>query len=284
MKKLLFLFVFLFSVSTITAQSNYVIGLKNDTLRGQIQEMNEESLVFITASGATKSIPYIAISKAVKDGQDYPLRDGKFSTFPFIESEKAGFASVVEVEGLSAVELFKQIKEVVSSNSREFSRQASGSTVTFTYALLGVREASTQVVDMMYKNDSHLKHADEDAQKLIVRVVNRYEGGGFGCVRLVWWEYDLVIKCKDSRFRMELSNYRYNHYSNANVANKIQFYGIRDGGNCRSSGNIENLLLCEYCLSEFDKMFGYLVEDSHLLLNNLTSAVTKQVGRKEADW
>jgi hypothetical protein len=269
---------------TSTAQSHYLIGLNNDTLRGRIDQFEKSAVTFTTVYGTTKSIPHTAFSKAVVDGQEYPIMNGKLARFPFISAERAGFVYVVEVEGKSAADLYKIADEAVNSNSREFSRQADGSSVASTYAILGVKQASTQVVDMMFKNDSPVKYADPASHKIIVRVVNRYEGGGFGCVRLVWWQYDLILKFKDGRYRMELTNYGYDHFGNANMANKMQFYGMQDSGDCSSSGKIESLLGCDRCHNEFSKMYDYLTADASRLMNTLSDIISKHTEGEGDDW
>lgn len=247
-------------------------------------EVDKKFIVFTTETNESKKIPHSAISKAVKSGLDYPVLNGRLSLFPFIDSDKAGLFEVIEAQGKSAAELYKVADEFMNSNAREFSRQAEGSSVATTYAILGVRSASTQVVDLMFKNDSPVKYSDANSQKLVVKIVNRYEGGGFGCVRLVWWEYDVILKFKDGRYRIELTNFSYSHFSNANSAMKVQFYGMQDGGDCSSSGNIENLLHCLNCINEFSQMYSYLIRDSREVMKLIREGIAKQAANKDDDW
>jgi hypothetical protein len=284
MKLLYTAFCFLLIATVCQAQQHCVIGLNNDTLKGLITLVEKKHIVFVTETNEIKKIPHSSISKAIKNGLDYPVLNGRLSSFPFIDSEKAGFVQVVEVEGRSEADLYKQADEVVNSNSREFSRQAEGSTVATTYALLGVRSASTQVVDLMHKNETPVKYSDPNSHKLVVRVVNRYEGGGFGCVRIVWWEYDLILKFKDGRYRMDLTNFSYNHFNNANNAVKTQFAGLEDGGDCKSSGNIESLLRCSGCYNELGQMYTYLIEDAWKVMKLVKDGIEKQATQKDDDW
>jgi hypothetical protein len=271
-------------VTDVAAQKHLIITEKGDTLAGRIMEVEKKYVVFTDESNETSKIPHSEIKKAIKSGLSYPVINGRLSLFPFVDSEKAGLYELVEVPGKSAAQLFQQALDVVNMSSREFSRQADGSTVAATYSLLGVKSANTQVVDLMFKNDIPLKYSDANSQTLIVKIVNRYEGGGFGCVRIVWWEYDLKLKFKDGRYKIEVVNFKYSHFSNANTAIKVQFYGMEDGSDCGSYGNIENLLRCQPCMNEFREMYSYLIGDSRILMQYIRKEIKKNALKKDDDW
>ena len=277
--------VFLITVvSAAFSQQHMIIGFNNDTLKGRIMEVEKRHVIFMMENNETKKIPHTSISKANKNGLDYPMLNGRLSLFPYINSEKAGLFEVVEAQGRSAAELYKQAYEVVNSNAVEFNRfgDVGNSDAAFS-TLMGVRSASTQVVDLMHQNDNPVKYSDPISQKLIVRVVNRYEGGQFGCVRLVWWEYDLILNFKDGRYRMELTNFSYNHYNNGSSVVRIQF-GSFDEIECKSSGNIESLLQCKSCIIEFSHMYSYLVADSWRVMKLVEDGIKKQSTKKDEDW
>jgi len=280
----------LLSVSTLICmmtlssfcQIHHVIGHKNDTLVGHVETANKKQLEFLTSDGRLLKIPYESISEVIKGNNHYPVRNGVLAKFPFIDSVKAGFAGVQQMPDWTTSELFDAATEYIGSNTRVFTRESDGSTVATTYSLTGVRQGPSHQVDGQYRNETPVKFSDKPASKIVVRVVNRYVGGGFGCVRLVWFEYDLILRFKDGRYKYELTNYQYDHYNLANYM-KQQFWTMEDGGDCSSSGQIENLLQCPYCQNEFEQMFTFLKNDSRSLIESVIKGISS-ASKVDEDW
>ena len=282
MKNYLILLLFLALEITSLAQNHILISTSSDTLRGKIEQTNKEYLVFVTDANEVKNIPFTALSLVIKNEKKYSVVNGVLARFPIIENEKAGLTEIVDITGISGSKLFNTANEFVNSNLREFNRQADGSAATFTLALLGLNDQASEGIDAKYKNELPVKYSDVNSQKIVVRVVNRYDAGAFGCVQLVWWEYDLILKFKNDKFRIDLTNYRYDQYHRGSNI-KMQFSGLKDEGNCGSSGNIEDLLLCGNCDLGISDMFSVLISDGEQLMKVIKDGVVKQVNQTD-DW
>jgi hypothetical protein len=264
------------------AQNHLLFGINGDTLTGRIEETAKNYVQFMTNEEVSKKIPNTAISGLFKWGYYFPMLDGVLAKFPVLPNNKAGISGIEEIEGRSADELYKGALEYINSNAREFSLQIGESTVTTTYQLLGVQKQASHNIDNQYKNVTPVKYSDSESKKIITRVVGRYEGGGFGCVRLVWFDFDLILQFKDGRYKYELSNYSYSHYNAATLL-KAPFMEMQDGGDCGSSGNLENLLRCNRCHNEFDKMYLELIRVSSNLATTVKEGLVNQNVEKE-DW
>ena len=283
MKKLCALVLILCSVSRVSlGQEIVLIGLSGDSLKGTLEDVNRTRVKIRTEDDQVKKIPFTDFKGMIKWGYYFPVNDGVLARFPVIENGKAGLTNVVESPGKSAKELYEAAVEFIHSNSNEFNRVVGESTVSSTYGLVGVRQQASVNVDAQYKNDEPLKYSDPDKRKLIARIVGRYEGGGFGCVRLVWFEFDLTLKFKDGRYKYELSNYQYDHYNAVNLM-KIPFMTMEDGGDCGSSGSVDDLLKCGNCQNEFDTMFYELLRQSNRLINAVKEGL-ELAGTEDDDW
>lgn len=283
MKKLLIITLVLCSFTSIgLGQQVVLIGVNGDSLRGALEDINRTTVKILTESNEIKKIPIAGISGMLKWGYYFPVIDGVLARFPVLEDGKAGLTGVVDVPGKNAKDLYQAAVEYIHSNSNEFNRVVGESTVSSTYGLLGVRQQASVNVDAQYKNDVPLKYSDQESGKVIARVVARYEGGGFGCVRLVWFEFDLILKFKDDKFKYELSNYQYDHY-NAVTLIKSPFMTMEDGGACGSSGSVDNLIKCGNCPNEFDTMFYELIKQSNRLAKALKEGLEKTASKKD-DW
>lgn len=284
MKKLLVLSFVMCSVTYAGfGQQVVLIGLNGDSLRGTLEHVNRTRVKILTEGNEVKKIPFTGFSGMLKWGYYFPVVDGVLARFPVLKNGKAGLTEVVEVPGKSAKDLYQAAVEYVHSNSNEFNRVVGESTVSSTYGLLGVKQQASVNVDAQYKNTEPLKYSDPESGKVIARVVARYEGGGFGCVRLVWFEFDVIMKFKDGRYKYELSNYQYNHY-NAVTLLKSPFMAMEDGGNCGSSGSVDDLLKCGNCPNEFDTMFHELLRQSHRVIKAIKEGLENASSEEDDDW
>ncbi len=58
---------------------------------------------------------------------------------------------------------------------------------------------------------------------------------------------------------------------------------MQDGGDCGSSGNMEDLLRCNRCSNEFDKMYLELLKKSSQLIKTVKEGLANQ-NIENGDW
>lgn len=140
---------------------------------------------------------------------------------------------------------------------------------------LGTPKKNSAQVDALYKNDSPLKLADKESLKIIAKIVNKYTGGTMGCIRVIYFEYDLIIKIKEGRYKYEITNFTYTHYNQA-TGKQSQIYGLKDDGPCKSKGDLNELISCDHCNGEFEKLYKYLTSDISKFLDDMKSNIDKK--------
>jgi hypothetical protein len=200
--------------------------------------------------------------------------NSKKVTFVYIDNfgEKADFKK-----------LFNASKEWFQSKVSTFNRSNSEKNVDGAAIFFGVKKGKSQTVDILYKVDSPLKYSDTSSKKMIGTGVIKYTGGNFGCVRVLYIEFDLNIYIKDSKSKLEITNLRYTHYNQVNFTS-VQMYGYDDSPPCNSKNTFEiGILGCDHCSSEKQKLYQFLIEDFDRLNTEYKTYVNQQLSAKD-DW
>ena len=89
-----------------------------------------------------------------------------------------------------------------------------------------------------------------------------------GCLRVLYIEYDIKVFVKNYKLKIGIMNLNYTHYNQVSMK-QSQIYGFNDSGACNSKNTIENLLKCDHCSGEFDKLYSFLTADMSKLTADL---------------
>jgi len=174
---------------------------------------------------------------------------------------KVVYREVIELDTTyKAEKIFSLAKEWLSTNTKNFNRSNSDKNFDFWTMVSGNVKSNSSKVDILYKNDQPLKYHDFNEKKVIGKGMLKYSETGRGCLHIFYFEYDIRVLIKDYKCKIEITNFTYTHYNSVTM-NQIQIYGLKDQGYCSSKGTIENLIKCEKCPNEFDKLYTYLTID-----------------------
>lgn len=174
---------------------------------------------------------------------------------------KVVYREVIELDTTyKAEKIFSLAKEWLSTNTKNFNRSNSDKNFDFWTMVSGNVKSNSSKVDILYKNDQPLKYHDFNEKKVIGKGMLKYSETGRGCLHIFYFEYDIRVLIKDFKCKIEITNFTYTHYNSVTM-NQIQIYGLKDQGYCSSKGTIENLIKCEKCPNEFDKLYTYLTID-----------------------
>ncbi len=171
------------------------------------------------------------------------------------------FRTVIQLDTTyKADRIFSIVKEWFSSNSKEFNRSNTDKNGAAADAFLGVKKANSTTLDQLYKNEQPLKLQDATEKKLIGKGVLKYTGTTFGCVRIMYVEYDIKVFVKDYKLKVEVANLNYAHYNQVTLK-PAQLGSWQDEGNCSSKGVMENLVKCDKCEDGLGEFYLYLKDD-----------------------
>lgn len=202
--------------------------------------------------------------------------------FPKNNDGEISFSEVVKTNNeLSGTEIYENFKEWISTKSSNFNRSNAEKNAQGSEVWLGTTKSNFQHIDALFDNEVPLKLSDKDSKKIIAKIVNKYTGGTMGCIRVVYLEYDLIVKIKDGRYKYEIENFVYTHYNQAS-GKQTQMYGWKDEGDCKSKGNLSELLLCTRCKKEFLKFYIYLKTDMTDLVEEMKKEIDKEAEKE--DW
>lgn len=174
---------------------------------------------------------------------------------------KVVYREIIELDTTyKADRIFGLVKEWFSTNTKNFNRSNSDKNFDFWTMVSGNVKSNSSKVDILYKNDQPLKYHDFNEKKVIGKGMLKYSETGRGCLHIFYFEYDIRVLIKDYKCKVEITNFTYTHYNSVTM-NQIQIYGLKDQGYCSSKGTIENLIKCERCPNEFDKLYTYMTID-----------------------
>jgi|GEM_PF-3139840 hypothetical protein len=190
-------------------------------------------------------------------------------------SKKVIYSGIVKVDSsINANTLYNIIKEWFASDVSKFYRTSSEKGSASNDAIWGTPKANMATIDLSFKNDQPLKLDDPGNKKLIGRVVCKYFGSSYGCVRLIYLTFDFKIQVKDGRYKYDVTNFDYTHY-NHYTATKIGFNVMSDKGPCKSTGPIEGLLQCDKCTSGLEKFYSFIDTEVKKLIFDVKGFVDK---------
>lgn len=196
--------------------------------------------------------------------------------FPKNDDGKIAYSSVIIVDSTkSGEELYKSAKEFFSTNLPNFQRSNSEKNFQGSNLWLGTTKKNAEQVDALYRNDTPITLSEKEDKKIISRIVNKYTGGTMGCLRILYFEYDVILNFKAGRYKYEATNFRYTHYNQATMK-QSQIYGMNDSGVCNSKNTLDNLLKCEKCKNEFRKMYEYIDSDTRKLLEEMNTFIKER--------
>lgn len=203
--------------------------------------------------------------------------------FPKNDAGKIAYSDIIVVDSAKSDEaLYKAAKEFFSTNLPNFQRSNSEKNFQGANLWLGSPKKNAEQVDVLYRNDTPVTLADKEDKKIIARVVNKYTGGTMGCLRVLYFEYDVILKFKYGRYKYEVTNFIYTHYNQATMK-QSQIYGMNDSGDCNSKNTLDNLLKCERCKNEFRKMCEYLDSDTRTFLEGMNTFI-KENKKDDDRW
>lgn len=184
---------------------------------------------------------------------------------------KVIYREIIELDTTyKADRIFGLVKEWFSTNTKNFNRSNSDKNVDFWTMVTGNMKSNSAKVDILYKNDQPLKYYDINEKKVIGKGMLKYSETGRVCLHIFYFEYDIRVLIKDYKCKIEITNFTYTHYNSVTM-NQVQIYGAKDQGYCSSKGTMENLIKCERCPNEFDKLYTYLTIDMTRLKMDLKS-------------
>ncbi|MFO8130417.1 MAG: DUF4468 domain-containing protein [Bacteroidales bacterium] len=196
--------------------------------------------------------------------------------FPKNDDGEISFSEVVQTENeLASDVIYDNFKEWISTKSSNFNRSNSEKNFQGAGVWLGTTKSNFQHVDALFKNDMPLKLADKESMKIIGKVVNKYTGGTTRCIRIVYLEYDLIIGIKDGRYKYEIENFSYTHYNQA-TGKQSQIYGMKDKGDCKSKGDLGELLSCTRCKKDFAEFYSYIQSDIKSFVTDMKAEIDKK--------
>ena len=199
--------------------------------------------------------------------------------FPKNDDGEISFSEVIQTENdLTSDYIYENFKEWISTKSSNFNRSNSEKNAQGKEVWLGTTKSNFQHVDALFKNDEPLKLADKESMKIIGKIVNKYTGGTMGCIRIIYLEYDLIIRIKDGRYKYDIENFSYTHYNQA-TGKQSQIYGMKDEGDCISKGDLAELLACTRCKKEFEKFYNYMLSD----IESFTTEMKSEIDKKTED-
>ena len=202
--------------------------------------------------------------------------------FPKNDEGEIYFSEVIKTNNeLSETVIYENFRDWISTKSSNFNRSNSEKNAQGSEVWLGTTKNNFQHIDALFDNEAPLKLSDKESKKIIAKIVNKYTGGTMGCIRVVYLEYDLIVKIKEGRYKYEIENFVYTHYNQAS-GKQTQMYGFKDQGDCKSKGDLNELLLCTRCKKEFQKFYSYLKTD----ISDFIVEMKQEIDQKseDEDW
>jgi len=211
----------------------------------------------------------------------YNFAFAQSNSFPKNNDGKVEYSEVINIPEKNAEELYTSGIEFFSTNLKNFQRGNSEKNYQGMAAFGNSSKQSSEDLDALYKNEKPVSYSDKENKKIIGRIVNKYTGGTMGCIRVLYLEYDVVLKFKDNRYRYEISNFNFTHYNQVTLK-QSQMWGFKDSGFCNSKNTLENMLNCEKCKKEYQTLYQYIDLDTKTFINSMNSFIKNAA--KDDNW
>lgn len=196
-------------------------------------------------------------------GQDH-------SILPFDSATgKIVYTNIVKVDStINSSDIYNAFKEWFSSDISTFYITSSEKSTNTTDAILGGKKYNMSTFDLQYKNVTPLKMSDPETKKLIGQAVIKYFGSSLGCTRLIYLTFDIKVQSKDGKYKYEITNFSYTHY-NPYSGQKMTFGTLSDNGNCKSSGDIEDLIQCNNCSNSLIDFYSFIDKSVNKIISTM---------------
>jgi hypothetical protein len=200
-------------------------------------------------------------------------------------SAKVLFKEIFEFDSTyTSDQLYKSAKEWYLTSVNQLNRSSADKNFNAGNMLLGAQKSNSSLLDQLYLIEKSLVLEEPEDKKLIGKGVLKYSGGTMGCIRIFYLNFDVKTFIKDSRMKIEITNFTYNHYNQVSMT-KSQIYGWNDSGPCMSQNTIESLMTCDRCAREFEKFYTYIKEDMPKIMISIKEYIqaNKPTAEKD-DW
>lgn len=186
---------------------------------------------------------------------------------------KIVYTNIVKVDStINSRDIYNAFKEWISSDISTFYIISSEKSSNTTDAIFGARKSNMSTVDLQFKNANPLKMSDPETNKLIGQAVIKYFGSSLGCVRLIYLTFDIKIQIKDGKYKYDITNFDYTHYNPYN-GYKITFNTLSDKGNCKSSGDIEDLIHCDNCSDGLSGFYSFIDKSVNMIISTMNEYI-----------
>jgi hypothetical protein len=197
-------------------------------------------------------------------------------------TQKVLFKEIIQLDtNIKADKIIAIAQDWFVSNPSNFNR-TNKSSISAGEVIFGMPRANSNNVDILFKNDQPLKLTDTIRKKLLGKGVLKFWGNTAGHLRLAYFEYDIEILAKKGKLKIEISNFNYTHYNQVNMQ-QVQIWGWKDKGPCSSKNTLEELMKCEYCEEEQQKLYKFLNEDMKRLQEDLKQYLIVNLKKQSED-
>lgn len=262
--KILSLIIGIFLLNVINSNSQSTITLRSgEVLNVTINYSTDDKVSYTLIDDSTKQQHLVDKSEILQinykslGSSGLPIDD---------KTNLVTFTKIVEVAGLSANQLYTLAKEWMS-NEQLFNIDAGTKGMGAMEAFVGTSRANFSVIDNLYRVKDVVTYQDDESKKLTGGFSIRYFGGSLGCVRVVYITGDIKLQFKDGKYKIEATNMSYAHY-NQTTGRETPFNIMSDKGDCASKNLIENMLICQQCKNEKEKLYKFISAEIDRLFTN----------------
>lgn len=221
------------------------------------------SLVFSTASSAQEAEENSDADKTV--------------IFPMdTMTGRVAYTRIVNVEGASASVLLRRAERFAKEDRSKF-YTTSGNRNLFASSSTKGDETSMNSAEA---NTGYLS-TDAATNTVLCRISWQFQGRTMRCVYDMNLSGDLIIRTKDSKAKVSITNITYANYSSGD-RNLVKLNGFKDSGPCSSHGNLEQTVDCRVCRKPLRKMNDWMQETADVLLEKATKSLSTSI--KEDKW
>lgn len=233
------------------------------------------------------SVVSAVLSLFIFSTMGYSQETSKSNELPKLQMDKESgsvlYKEIIELDAAyNSQKLFNLSKEWATTNNKLLNGSNSENQSDALSSFFGVKKVSPATVDQLFKNEQPLKFQDDVAKRLVVKGVNKYTGGTYGCIRVVYLEYDIKIAVKDAKAKIEITNITYTHYNLATMK-QCQIGSWSDEGDCKSKGQIEGLLKCDNCVGEQNELYSYIDKEMKTVIGSYKDFLIKNK-KTDENW